>query len=68
MPIIDMVVDSKYSSDCADGSALQGGGQAHLSATHKESFQFSVDVATISAYNSDPVTRPGSIFKFELLA
>jgi hypothetical protein len=68
MPIIDMVVDSKYSSNCADGSALQGGSQAHLAATNKESFQFSVDVATISAYNSDPATRPGSIYKFEMLA
>jgi len=66
LPIVNLPLGTKVSGTCDDGSALQGGSQTQLQAAYKQSFQFSIDVGVISAYNSDTVTKPGSIFKFEI--
>lgn len=52
-----------YLSDCADMSAVAG--MSHLTATKVEKWQFSIDVAVITPYNSDPATIAGSIKKFD---
>jgi hypothetical protein len=61
---------SLYRKDCVDGSALQSPntGVAGLTATMKESFQWSVDVVTATAYNSSPTTRYNPIVKTEISA
>ena len=50
-------------SECDDMSA--NAGLEHLTATKVEKWQFSVDVAVITPYNSDPLTKAGAIKKFD---
>jgi len=56
-----------YRKDCADASGLQSG-TTGLTATLRESFQFSVDVCYATAYNSSISTRFNPIVKAELSA
>ncbi len=56
-----------YRKDCADASGLQAG-TTGLTATLKESFQWSVDVVFATAYNSAPSTRYNPIVKVEISA
>ncbi len=58
---------SLYRKDCVDASGLQAG-TAGLTATMKESFQWSVDVVFSTAYNSSPSTRYNPIVKTEISA
>lgn len=58
----------QYHSTCSNQELLNGSGMAHLSATMIEHWQFSVDVALVTPYNSDPATKAGAIRKFEFLA
>jgi hypothetical protein len=58
---------SLYREDCSDASALQAG-TAGLTATKKESFQWSVDLVLSTAYNSDPANRYNPIVKTEISA
>jgi hypothetical protein len=55
---------SIFSSDCADLSSLHAG-TTGLTASLKQSFQFSTDVVYVTAYNSDPVNRYSPIIKVE---
>lgn len=59
-----MLIGSKYSKSCADESA-KGGGASEASL--REEFQFSTDVVTITAYNSDPVNTYSPVVKFEIM-
>lgn len=61
---------SLYRKDCADASGLQtpNTGVNGLTATLKESFQWSVDVVYSTAYNSAPSTRFNPIVKAEISA
>lgn len=54
-----------YKSKCDDLSNQVG--LEHLTASHKENFQLSFDVALVTPYNSDPATKAGVIKKFEFL-
>lgn len=54
-----------YKSKCDDIS--EQAGLEHLTATMVESWQFSVDIAILTPYNSDPATKPNVIHKFEFL-
>ena len=56
-----------YKSQCSDQSSLNGTGLEHLTATHVEQWSFSVDVALVTPYNSDPATNASAIKKFEFL-
>lgn len=58
---------SLYREDCSDGSGLSTG-TTGLTATKKESFQWSVDVVYATAYNSSPSTRYNPIVKTEISA
>jgi len=60
-----MMLGSYYNQDCADKSALGGGANER---SHVESFEFSTEVATLSAYNSNPANRYSPIVKTEILA
>ncbi len=68
MPIVNLTMGAHYIKNCADNSALVGAGSSHLTASLKEGFIFSTDVAFITAYNSDPVTEAGPIHKVEISA
>jgi hypothetical protein len=56
-----------YKSQCSDQSALNGTGLEHLKATMVEKWQFSVDYALVTPYNSDPATLSSAIKKVEFL-
>lgn len=58
---------SLYREDCSDASALHAG-TAGLTATKKESFQWSVDIVLSTAYNSAPAARYNPIIKTEISA
>jgi len=58
-------VGVQYKSKCDDLSGESG--LAHLEATMVENWQFSIDVALVTPYNSDPTTLAGVIKKFEFL-
>jgi hypothetical protein len=58
---------SLYRKDCADASGLTTG-TTGLTATLKESFQWSVDVVFSTVYNSSPSTRYNPIVKTEISA
>ena len=55
-----------YKSKCDDLS--KDTGLAHLEATMVENWQFSIDVAILTPYNSDTAGKPSVIKKFEFLS
>jgi len=64
LPMLGHEVGVYYTADCGDKSASVSG----LERTKVESFEFSYDYALLSAYNSDAVTIPGSIYGAQFLA
>jgi hypothetical protein len=56
-----------YKSFCSDQSALNGTGLEHLKATMVEKWQFSVDYALMTPYNSDSASLSSAIKKVEFL-
>lgn len=68
LPYINLPVGSHYYTDVGDQSAIAGAATSDLTCAPKEYFGFSVDVAHIVAYNSDPATLPNPIIKAEIEA
>lgn len=68
MPIVNLKMGTYYTQDCADMTALDGGGarMAHLARTKVEGFAFDTDVCFVTAYNSAPSTRYSPIVKAEI--
>lgn len=66
LPKLGMNVGTQYKSVCADLSANSG--LEHLTSTMKENWQLSIDIAFVTQYNSDPVTKAGGIKKWEFLS
>jgi len=60
-----IMMGSYYNQDCADKSALGGGASER---SHVEAFEFSTEIATLTAYNSDPAGRFSPVIKTEILA
>ena len=67
MPYANIPVGLHYKKACADNSGVAGGSQDYLAGSVKESWGFDVDVAFITAYNSDPATLAGAIHKADFL-
>lgn len=65
VPIVNLPMDLYYYPGAVDASSLDGS-TAHLTRTHKEAFGFSIDVALVSAYNSDAATYPSQLFKAQI--
>jgi hypothetical protein len=63
LPYIDLPVGSHYYTAVGDQSAIAGDATADLTCAVKEYFGFSVDVAFVVAYNSDPTTVANPIIK-----
>lgn len=66
LPYIDMPVGSHYYTAVGDQSAIAGAATADLTCAVKEFFGFSLDVAFVVAYNSDPTTIANPIIKVEI--
>lgn len=63
--VLGMDIGYMHKSNCDDLSGTAG--LEHLTATKVEKWQFSVDVALITQYNSNPAGNAGGIKKFEFL-
>lgn len=63
LPYIDLPVGSHYYTAVGDQSAIAGAASADITCAVKEYFGFSVDVAFITAYNSDPTNVANPIIK-----
>lgn len=68
LPFIDLPVGSHYYTAVGDQSAIMGDATADLTCAVKEYFGFSVDVAFVVAYNSDPETVANPILKAQIAA
>lgn len=68
LPFIDLPVGSHYYTAVGDQSGIAGDASADMVCNVKEYFGFSVDVAFLVAYNSDPTTVANPIIKVELAA
>ncbi len=68
LPFIDLPVGSHYYTAVGDQSSIAGDASADMVCNVKEYFGFSVDVAFIVAYNSDPTTIANPIMKAEIAA
>jgi hypothetical protein len=66
LPYIDLPVGSHYYTAVGDQSAIAGTATADLTCAVKEYFGFSVDVAFLVAYNSDPTTVADPIIKGDI--
>lgn len=66
LPFIDLPVGSHYYTAVGDQSAIAGDASADMTCNVKEYFGFSVDVAFVIAYNSDPTTVANPIIKAEI--
>ena len=68
LPYIDLPVGSHYYTAVGDQSQIAGAATADLTCAVKEYFGFSLDVAFLVAYNSDPTTVANPIIKAEIAA
>lgn len=68
LPYIDLPVGSHYYTAVGDQSAIMGAATADLTCAAKEYYGFSVDVAFVVAYNSDPSTVANPIIKAQIAA
>lgn len=68
LPFIDLPVGSHYYTAVGDQSAIMGAATADLTCAVKEYFGFSVDVAFVVAYNSDPENVANPILKAQIAA
>lgn len=68
LPYIDLPVGSHYYTSVGDQSQIAGAATQDLTCALKEYFGFSVDVAFLAAYNSDPSTVANPVIKAEIAA
>lgn len=66
LPFIDLPVGSHYYTAVGDQSSIAGDASADMTCNVKEYFGFSVDVAFVIAYNSNPSTVANPIIKAEI--
>ena len=68
LPYIDLPVGSHYYTAVGDQSGVAGAASADMVCNVKEYFGFSVDIAFLVAYNSDPTEVANPIIKIEIAA
>jgi hypothetical protein len=66
LPFINIPVGSHYYNAVGDWSAIAGESTADLTCAVKEYYGFSIDVAFVVAYNSDPTTIANPIIKIAI--
>lgn len=65
-PVINMPVGTYFYDSVGDYSAIAGAATTDMTRTRKEHYGFAVDVAFITAYNSDRATLPSPILSFNV--
>ena len=65
LPELGFEVGLKTQTGCNDNSAEAGAG---FEASNRIHYQFSMDYALVTPYNSDPANIPGAIYKADILA
>lgn len=68
LPYLGIPVGTHYYESVGDQSAIAGAASADLTCAVKEHYGFSIDVAFIVAYNSDPTTIANPIIKGTIAA
>lgn len=66
LPVLNMPCGTYYYESVGDFSAIAGEATADMDRVRKEHYGFAVDVAFVTAYNSDPTTNPGPILAFNI--
>lgn len=66
LPFIDLPVGSHYYTSVGDQSQIAGAASEDMTCNVKEYFGFSVDIAFLVAYNSNPSTVANPIIKVEV--
>lgn len=66
LPLLNMPVGTYFYDSVGDYSGIAGAATADMVRTRKEHYGFAVDVAFITAYNSDPDTNPSPILAFNV--
>ena len=68
LPYIELPVGSHYYTAVGDMSYVAGAASEDMTCNVKEYFGFSVDIAFLVAYNSDPASVANPIIKVEVAA
>lgn len=66
LPLLNLPVGTYFYDSVGDYSAIAGEATADMVRTRKEHYGFAVDIAFLSAYNSDPVTQASPILGFNV--
>lgn len=66
LPLIGIPVGTYFYDTVEDANAIAGAATADLTRTVVEHYGFSVDIAFVVAYNSDPTTLASPIMKMEI--
>lgn len=66
LPMFNMPVGTYYYDSVVDASAIAGAASADMTRVRKQHYGFSVDVAFVTAYNSDPADLASPIMKFDI--
>lgn len=66
LPLLNMPVGTYFYDSVGDYSGIAGAATADMKRTRKEHYGFAVDVAFITAYNSDAETLPSPILAFNV--
>lgn len=66
LPLLNMPIGTYFYDSVGDFSAIAGAATADMKRTRKEHYGFAVDVAFITAYNSDQATLPSPILAFNV--
>lgn len=66
LPLLNMPVGTYFYDSVGDYNAIAGAATADMTRTRKEHYGFAVDVAFITAYNSDPAENASPILAFNV--
>lgn len=66
LPLLNMPVGTYFYDSVGDYNAIAGAATADMTRTRKEHYGFAVDVAFLTAYNSDEATLPSPILAFNI--
>lgn len=66
LPLLNMPVGTYFYDSVGDYSGIAGAATADMTRSRKEHYGFAVDVAFITAYNSDPAKNAGPIMSFNI--
>lgn len=66
LPLLNLPVGTYFYDSVGDFSSIGGAGTADMVRTRKEHYGFAVDIAFVTAYNSDPTHNASPILAFNI--